>query len=294
MQRHRSAAFLSLALASGIIGAAILGPLLTGQIRFHLPDSLVTQYEGGEVATLFLAAPLLIAAAWLWLRDDQLAPALAFGPAVYTVYTFVTAIVGQEYALYDGNAERAFPLYVGLIAMGGAVAVISLTQLVQQPAPMPARRLRTAVAGIFLLIAAFFAIAWIGQIAQVYLGEETAEYRKGPGLFWLIKMLDLGFLLPALAAIGVGLLRQSELALRLAYGMVTYAVCMAGAVLGMGIAMWIEDDPAASIAMIAFLAPITAGLGLVAARMLMLYRHRDDRRDRRVVGTTTLGTGHAG
>ena len=293
MERHRLAAPVSFTLALGIIVAAILGPLLTNWIRFRLPDSLVTQYEGGEVVTLVLAAPLLIAAGWLWLRGDQLAPALAFGPAVYTVYTFVTAIVGQEYARYDGNGERAFPLYAALIALGSAVAMISLSQLLQQPAPMPPDRLRVAVAGIFLLIAAFFAFAWTGQIVQVYGGEKTTEYLEGPTLFWLIKILDLGFLLPALAAIGVGLLRRSDLAVRFAYGMVTYAVCMAGAVLGMGIAMWLEDDPAASVAMIAFLAPVTAGLGVLAARMLMHYRPRDDRRDRRVVAKT-FGAGHAG
>ena len=294
MQRHRSEAILSATLALGIIVAAILGPLLSGLIRFHLPDSLVTQYEGGEVVTLFLAAPLLLAASWLWMQEDRLAPALAFGPAAYTVYTFVTAIVGQEYAHYDGNGERAFPLYAALIALGGAVAVIAGSQLLQQVAPMPPDRLRIAAAGIFLLIAAFFAAAWLGQIVQVYQGKEPSEYAEGPTLFWLIKMLDLGFLLPALGAIGVGLVRRSELAIRLAYGMVIYAVCMAGAVLRMAIAMWLEHDPAASIGMIVFLAPITAGLGLLAARMLTQYHQRDDQRDQRVVGTTSLGTGHAG
>lgn len=294
MERHRPAAALSFALAFGIIVAAILGPLLADTIRFHLPDSLITQYEGGEVATLFLAAPLLIVAGWMWLRDDRIAPALAFGPATYTVYTFVTAIVGQEYASYDGNGERAFPLYVAIIAVGSALAVMAVSQLVQQPAPMPPDRLRFATASIFLLIATFFAIAWLGQIVQVYQGEGSTEYEQGPTLFWLVKMLDLGFLLPALAALGVGLLRKRPLAIRLAYGMVIYAVCMAGAILGMAIAMWLENDPAASVPMIAFLAPVTAGLGLLAARMVAYYRQRDDRRSRRIAGPTHLGTGHAG
>lgn len=294
MERHRPAAVLSLTLAIGIIVAAILGPLLTDTIRFHLPDALITQYEGGEVVTLFLAAPLLIAAGWLWLRGDRVAPALAFGPAAYTVYTFVTAIVGQEYGRYDGNGERAFLLYAALIAVGSSVAVIALSQLLQQPAPMPPDRLRIATAAIFLLIAAFFAIAWIGQIMQVYRGEGSTEYEQGPTLFWLIKMLDLGFLVPALGALGIGLLRSRPLAIRLAYGMVIYAVCMAGAILGMGIAMLLEDDPAASVPMIAFLAPVTAGLGLLAARMIAQYRQRDDRRARPIGGPSTFGTGHAG
>lgn len=244
--------------------------------------------------TLFLAAPLLIAAGWLWLRGDRVAPALAFGPAAYTVYTFVTAIVGQEYRRYDGNGEKAFLLYVALIAVGSAVAVIAVSQLLQQPTPMPPDRLRMATAAIFLIIAAFFAFAWLGQVMQVYRGEGSSEYEQGPTLFWLIKMLDLGFLVPALGALGVGLARKRTLAIRLAYGMVTYAVCMAGAILGMGIAMLLEDDPAASVPMIAFLAPVTAGLGFLAARMIAHYQGHDDRRARPVGGQTTLGTGHAG
>jgi MFS family permease len=272
VQRQRTAAILSFVLAASIVVAAILGPLVTGVIRFHLPDSLVVQYEGGEVVTLFVAVPLLIAAGILWRRGERLAPALAFGPATYTAYTFVTAIAGQEYGRYDGNSERAFFLYAGLIAVGSAVAVLAAADLLRQPAATPPDMLRSLTAGIFLLIAAFFALAWIAQVVQVYRGVESIEYQQGPTLFWLIKMLDLGFLVPALGTIGVGLLRRSMLAARLAYGMVIYAVCMAGAILGMGVAMWIEEDPAASIGMIAFLAPVTVGLAIVAARMLMAYR----------------------
>jgi MFS family permease len=272
MQRQRTAASLSFVLAASIVVAAILGPLVTGVIRFHLPDSLIVQYEGGEVVTLVVAVPLLIVAGILWRRGERLAPALAFGPATYTAYTFVTAIAGQEYGRYEGNSERAFFLYAGLIALGSAVAVLAVADLLRQPASIPPDRLRNVTAGIFLLIAAFFALAWIAQVVQVYRGVESTEYRQGPTLFWLIKMLDLGFLVPALGTIGIGLLRKSVLAARLSYGMVIYAVCMAGAILGMGIAMWIEDDPAASIGMIAFLAPVTAGLAIVAARMLVAYR----------------------
>lgn len=294
MVRHRVAAFLSFVLAIGITVAAILGPLLTDTIRFHLPDSLVVQYEGGEVVTLVLAVPLLLLAGWLWLRHDRLAAALAFGPAAYAAYTFVTAIVGQEYGRYPGNAERAFFLYVALIALGMAVAVNALADLLQQPAPEPPAGLRRVTATIFLLVAAFFALSWTAQALQVYRGEASDEYTLGPTLFWLIKMLDLGFLVPAMLTVGVGLLRRSALAARVAYGMVLYAVCMAGAILGMSVAMWLEDDPSASMAMTAFLTPITIGLAALAARWLMIYRPVAQGHKQGIAHTTTLGTGHAG
>lgn len=294
MHRHQVAAILSFALAIGITAAAVLGPLLTDTIRFRLPDSLVVQYEGGEVVTLVVAVPLLLLAGWRWLRHERLAAALAFGPAAYAAYTFVTAVMGQEYGRYPGNVERAFFLYTGLIALALAVAVNALADLLQHPAPEPPSGLRRVTAAIFLLIAAFFALSWTAQALQVYRGEASEEYMLGPALFWLIKMLDLGVLVPAMATVGVGLLRRSPLAIRIGYGMVLYAVCMAGAILGMSVAMWLEDDPAASVAMTAFLAPVTIGLAWLAARWLIRYRPFPDRDEVRGGHATTLGTGHAG
>ncbi len=293
MPRHRVAALLSLLLAIGITLAAILGPLITDTIRFHLPDSLVVQYEGGEVVTLVVVVPLLLLAAVRWLRQDPLAAPLAFGPAAYAVYTFVTAIVGQEYGRYPGNAERAFFLYAALIALGAAVAIIALAELLRYEAPEPPAGLRRATAGVFLLVAAFFALSWTAQAVQIYRGEMIEEYELGPTLFWLVKMLDLGFLVPAMLTIGVGLLRRSALAIRMAYGMVPYAVCMAGAILGMSVAMWLEDDPSASVGMAVFLLPVTLGLAWLAARWLLAYRPVPNRGER-LLGHSTLGTGHAG
>jgi hypothetical protein len=59
----------------------------------------------------------------LWLRDDRLAPALALGPALYTVYTVVTAILGQDYARFPGNVERAFPFPQNHPVMASLVGV---------------------------------------------------------------------------------------------------------------------------------------------------------------------------
>lgn len=272
MSRHFLPATLAVLLAAGIAVAAILGPLVLGVIRFHMTDAVENQYLGGEIVSLLVVAPALVVAGVLWHRGDRLAPALAFGPAIYTVYTFITAILGQEYARFPGNAEKAFFLYVALIAGGVTLAVLAGAGLAAQPAsPLP-EGLRRSVAGVFLTIVLFFALAWIGQIAQFYRGERTTEYIDSPTLFWLIKLLDLGFLLPVFAAMGVGMLQRHPAALKLGYGMIAYAVCMTGAILGMAIAMFLKDDPAASPAMVAFLGPVLAVLGWLAFRMLVIYR----------------------
>lgn len=295
VERNRTIAGLCFLVASMIVVAGMLGPLLLGVIEFRLPDLAVNQYVGGEVVTLVVAAPALIASGVLRMRSARSAPVLAFGPALYTVYTFVTAIAGQEYAQHPGNVERAFPLYAAVIA--GALAIVALTgwELLHAAAPQPTNRLRKIVAGLFLAIVVFFGLAWGSQIAHVYRGETVAEYEYAPTLFWLIKLMDLGFLLPMFAAVGIGLLRNHAAALRIAYGMVSYAVCMAAAVLGMAIAMWLRNDPSASIIMVAFLAPVTVGFAALAWRMLSLYLRGDTRqRDAPPVGQgTPLGRGHA-
>jgi hypothetical protein len=294
MDRQRLSAIVSFVVAVGIIIAGVLGPLATGVIRFRMPEFAVNQYVGGEVVTLFLAVPALVAAGVLWLRQHRLAPVLAIGPAAYTVYTFITAIVGQEYGRYDGNVENAFFLYAGLVLGGGVIVVLAGSELLSVKAPTLPDGLRTVTAGVFLAIAVFFALAWVGQIAQVYGGERTDEYVGSPTLFWLIKLMDLAFLLPLFATTGIALLRRRRLAFTLAYGMVSYAVCMAAAVLGMAIAMVLRDDPSASAGMIAFLTPVTLLLAVLAWRLLMTYAHggEGDMAHRRP--TIPIGRGHAG
>lgn len=272
MIRHNSAAWISIALGIGVIMAAVLGPLVLDVIQFRMSDAMVNQYVGGEIISLVVVAPMLVASGVLWMRGSSLAPVLGFGPALYTIYTFVTVIIGQEYARYPGNAENAFPLYLALIAGGAALAALAAAQLVRERTVLPSDRLRKVTAGIFMTIAAFFALAWIAQITQVYRGDPPVDYADGPTLFWLIRMLDLGFLLPALAITGIGLIRRHPLAVKAAYGMATFATCLAGAVAAMAIAMWATDDPAASVAMVVFLVPVTIAVAWVTGRLLLSYR----------------------
>lgn len=274
MTRPKLAAWIALALGTGVFVAALLGPLMLDVIRFRMTDAMVNQYVGGEIISVVIVTPMLIASGMLWRRGDRLAPALAFGPSLYTVYTFVTAIFGQEYARYSGNVENAFPLYAALVAGGAALSGISAAQLILSRTVMPSDRLRTVTSAVFLTVAGFFALAWIAQITQVYRGDPPVDYADGPTLFWLIRLLDLGFLLPAFAVTGFGLLHRHPLAEKAAYGMATFATCMSGAIAAMAIAMWLADDPAASPVMVVFLVPVTLALALaiVTAKLLVSYR----------------------
>ena len=170
MTPRRLAGLGSIALGAGIAACAVLGPLGLEVIRFRTSEHLENQFVGGEVISLALVTPAAIAAGVLWLRGHRLAPAIALGPALYSVYTYTTAVVGQEYARYDGNVETFFPLYAGLVAGGAALATYAWSRLGDDAVPAPPDGLRRATAAIFLALGGFFALAWAAQIRLVVTG----------------------------------------------------------------------------------------------------------------------------
>jgi hypothetical protein len=96
--------------------AVVLGPLISGAIDFRTSESIENQFVGSEIVSLVLVAPIAIASGILWLRRNRLAPALAFAPTFYSVYTYASAVLGQEYGRYEGNIEKAFSLNALLVA----------------------------------------------------------------------------------------------------------------------------------------------------------------------------------
>lgn len=261
----------SIALGAGIAVSAVLGPLVLDVVTFRTSANIENQFAGGEAVSLVVVAPVAITAGVLWLRGHRLAAPLALGPAIYAVYTYTTVIVGQEYARYDGNVESFFPLYAALVASGAAIAACAWARLNKAAPPVPPQDLRRTVAGIFIGVGGFFALAWAQQIRLVLSGSATAEYAEAPTLFWTIKLLDFGFLIPALIATGVGLVRQHPMAIRAAYGLAPFTTCLAGSIAGMAIVMQVKDDPSAEFEMLAVAAPATIGLALVTHRLLRSY-----------------------
>lgn len=273
--RRAIAGWASLALGAGIAVSAMLGPLVLKVIQFRTSDNAENQFVGGEVVSLGIVAPALIVAGVMWRRGHRLAPALAFGPALYAVYTYVTAVIGQDYARYPGNVEKFFPLYAALVAGGTVIAALAAGDLAGSEGPVPSDRLRRFTAGLFMTIGGFFALAWAAQIRLVYIGQPPTEYQEDPTLFWLIKLLDLGFVIPALIGTGIGLLRQHPVAIKAAPGMAAFATCMAAAIAGMAIAMEVKGDPAASLGMLMFVLPVAGVLAGTTVSLLSSYTRGD-------------------
>src|SRR4051794_26922096 len=70
MKRDRVAAGASTLLGIGIAANALLGPLVLGVIRIRESANMENQLLGGELTSLFLAAPLAIVGGLLWWRGN--------------------------------------------------------------------------------------------------------------------------------------------------------------------------------------------------------------------------------
>jgi len=259
MSARRVAGIGLIALGGGVAASAILGPLVFKVVKFRTSANLENQFVGGEVVSLGVVAPVAVAAGILWLRGHRLAPTLALAPALYAVYTYTSVVLGQEYARYPGNVEKFFPLYAALVAGGAALTAAAWSALPVGAIPLPPARLRRTLAGLFIGVGGLFALTWARQIQQVLTGHPMSEYLEGPTLFWVIKLLDLGFVIPASLATGVGLLRARPAATKAAYALAGFLTCLVGAVAGMAAAMELKHDPAASPALLAI-----AGAGTLA------------------------------
>lgn len=224
-----------------VAASAMLGPLVLGVVRFHVSAGAEAQLVGGEIVSLLVVAPLAVIAGVLWLRGNALAPALALGPAGYSLYMYVQYIVGPQYERYPGNNEYAFPLYLTLIILSWGIGLSAWRALATTPLPPLSSGTRRALAALMLVLNVMFTFAWISSIVAVLAGPSTTpvwqEYEQDQTLFWLVRAMDLGFVIPASFAVAVGLLRRTTWAVTLAYAFLGFQTLMVAAVAGMAMMM---------------------------------------------------------
>lgn len=288
MRPHRLVSLASIALGIGIAAVAILGPLWLNVIRQHISPNVENQVVGADAVSLFVVAPLALTGGLLWWRGHGLAPSLTFGPAAYAVYIHFQYIVGSEYERYPGNSERYFALFYAIVLLGLLVALMSWSQL--GAGDLPSRRVRLSATWLLIAVSSLLGLAWIKAIADLIGGTRTTEYLEAPVLFWLVKTMDLAFVIPAAVATGVGLLRHSALAARVAAGMTCWLALMMASVAAMGVVMWLNDDPSASPLFVVVLVPAAI---VMAALTFAFWGARSDARDEHVRRrVSTLGGAH--
>ena len=115
-------------IAVGLVAVALLGPLVSGVIDYRVTETLRNQLIELDAVSLFVVAPLGLAAAALVLRGRMLSFALALGIGAYTSYMFVQYIVGPDYGHLVGMAP------LGLVLFALALVVFRPLRQPEEPA----------------------------------------------------------------------------------------------------------------------------------------------------------------
>ena len=218
MRPERATGIASMALGVGIATNAGLDPLVLGVIRLRESANIETQLLGGELTSLFLAAPMAIIAGVLWWRGSRLAPAVGIGPAGFAMYTYIQFVLVPDYSRYDGNNERFFPLYLALVMLGGWLVWRSMAPALGRTYRQPdvqGRRCvwRTSHHRERSLRHRVDREHFVGHDRRT---DDRASREHATG-FWLVRLMDLGFIVPFGITTGVGLLCRAPWASRNAY-----------------------------------------------------------------------------
>jgi hypothetical protein len=280
-------------LALALAAAALLGPVVLAVIDWRVSANSLNQTCGADGAALVLLVPLSALAAWFAWRGRKVAAPLAFGIGLASLYYGVASVIGADYVQYQGNNERFFLLFLVIIVLSWTVAAWGWSAMDAAPT-RPNRVLARATAVVFVAGGLLIGSAWLIQLITIAAnGSLTAAadvqaYAESPSAYWLVRIVDLGFIVPLAIVSGVGLWRGSPTATKAACGVATFMTLQASAVLAMGVVMLVRDDPTATPLLVIALAPITLALAVLTTRLMLSYM-----RDEAEEGSTRAGNAHA-
>lgn len=241
-----------IALGIGVATSAVLGPLVLGSLAYRTSPTSLNQIVGADAVGLAVVAPSSILAGLLVLQRRPGAPYLGLAPAIFAAYTYTQLIVGNEYLDRPGNVEVFFPLLLAVFVLAVWVAIAAWRASIRHPLKHPSRT-TDRISGLALLGIATFVV--VGLHLPSYLDALSdvpgnAGYLSSPTAFWLVKFMDLGIVVPAAVAVGVGMLRHRPWALRPMLAIVGGYALLGASVAGMAIVMYVTDDPDGSLAMV--------------------------------------------
>ena len=204
-------------------GAAFAGLAVPG-LYVDAPN-WVQQAQGTDLATLFLAVPVLVGGLWTAARGSAPGRLAVVAGLLYLVYNY--AIFAFSVAMNPLTAVHIaiFGLALWSLLIAGRSAVEG-TEAVTE-------RLNRRTSGGFLVgVGVMFGLLWLGQIAATSTtGNLPPDLLKAGISSNPVYALDLAFFLPLCAIAGVGLLRRNG-AVAFAFPMLVWVPLMGGGVVG--------------------------------------------------------------
>jgi hypothetical protein len=205
----RSAATLwaSIIVAMGILVATVYALVAPDPYR-SLPEATVLAARGQDVVSLLIAG-LLVAL----VRPSRLSPlrlVLWIGLLAYVVYSYGIYVIGVP-------MNRVFLVYVLIEMVAGTALIGGLLRVGRTSwADTASIGLRRGTGWMLVVVALMFSSLWLSVLVPFALGGTAPTPRGAGGTPYPVFVLDLVVVLPAVAAVGVLLLRGHRLGAPLA------------------------------------------------------------------------------
>lgn len=253
------AAWTRLAWASALLMglASWAGVFLEGVYEKEAP-SWAAQGVGQDIANLFVALPVLIAATWLAGRGSFRAVLVLVGALLYVVYSYVL------YAFFV-HFGPWFPVYVATLgcsfyALTGAAGHLVRDDLSTWFGPRVPFRVPAA---FLMFFGVMFATLWIGEILPALVAGRTPQSIEQASLpVNPVHVLDLALLLPGMMATSVLLWRRRPTGYLFSVPLLVFSAIMGVAIEAMAALMALSD--------IAVPAPMVGIVGAVTLASLAL------------------------
>jgi hypothetical protein len=234
-------------LAAGLVVGWAVGPAGFGLVTYHVSRAVESQTVAVDLVGLLVVAPLLL----LFARDAAYGgrtTGLAVAPAAYTAYMGAQALVGQAYLDRPGSGQRLAPLELALVGGGLLVAVAAWAGRDRMSSPWWTQRRTVAATWVLAGLVVFVVLGrWAPAMADAMRDRPTrSAYRDAPEMFWVLALLDLGVITPALVATAVGI-RSDQRWARDLFPVLTLWFALVGAsVLAMATVMLFRGDQGSS------------------------------------------------
>jgi len=253
-----------LALVATLLAAvAALAGLAVRGLYVDAPN-WVQQAQGTDLATLFLAVPVLVVGLWKAARGSSAGRLAVVAGLLYLVYNY--AIFAFSVAMNPLTAVHIaiFGLSLWSLLLAGRSAVGGAESVTE-------RLNRRAAGGLLVGVGAIFGLLWLGQIAATSTtGILPPDLLKAGISSNPVYALDLAFFLPLCAIAGVGLLRRNGAA-AFAFPMLVWVPLMGAGVVGGIVLMAVAGDltavpVAVVITVLGVVSSILAAVALVRPR----------------------------
>lgn len=240
---------------------------------YHDAPDWVLQAKAQDLISFAVVLPVLIFSAIFGSRGDLWARSIWIGVLAYIVYSYV--IAG-----FDVRFNSLFLIYVALLGCSLYALIGGLISIDREKFTMrfPRSTSTSFTSAFLLLIAASFYVLWLGDVIRALIAGEapqtvlTDKLPTNP-----VQVLDMAWILPALAIAAFCLWRRQLIGYVLAGASLTFLTLMGLAILSINVSMNRAGLSVAAPPVIMMIIIVAVSLGFLIWNLKTLRAFRNGR-----------------